>query len=76
MLKKYTKSAFNLKPGENLRARRYYLELSLFVSIVSGPPSEGGGIYGWFTFLWSVGNRELAYLSAELILTPFDFSPR
>ena len=35
-----------------------------------------GGIYAFFEFLWSMGSTELAFLSAELILTPFDFSPK
>ena len=39
-------------------------EVKLFISIISGPAEIGGGIYAFFEFLWSVGNTELAYLSA------------
>ena len=47
-------------------------EVQLFISMKTGGPDSG--IFAWFSFLWSVGNVELAYMSAEFIFTPFLFS--
>jgi len=50
--------------------------MEIDIRIIAGPAADGGGIHAKFTFLWSIGNTELAYICAQIDVVPFDFAPK